>query len=142
MRIRDLMTPHLYALKPTDSVHDAKVLMSDKRIRHVPVVDDEGNFQGLVTQRDVLAAGLSRFADADEATRGSIESGLPLREIMTTEVICGTPQTTVREAAKILMDNKIGCLPVLEGRKPVGIVTEADFMKLVVDLLDSLGKMP
>lgn len=140
MLVSDLMTTKIFALRETDTVHDAKKLMAERRIRHVPVVDDDGRFKGLVTQRDILSAGVSRLVDLDDQTAQELDLGLNLGGIMNTKVLVISPQASVREAAGLLMGNKIGCLPVLEGDKLAGILTESDYMKLVVELLDALEK--
>lgn len=142
MRVRDLMTRNVHALSPADTMLAAKQLIAERRIRHIPILSESGDFLGLVSQRDILSAGLSRFAEVDESIRQSIDSGLPLAEIMVVDVAVVSPEASVREAAKVLLENKFGCLPVLEGRRLVGILTESDFMKLVVELLEALEKMP
>ena len=141
MLVRDLMTTKLFTLRDTDTVHDAKRLIAEKRIRHIPVVNEEGVFLGLVTQRDILAASVSRLAGVDEATADELDLGLNLGGIMLSRVLSVGPGATVREAAQLMMKNKIGCLPVLEGKKLAGIVTESDYLKLVIELLDSLDKL-
>lgn len=140
MLVADLMTRSVTTLRATDSALLAKETMMRQRIRHIPVISEEGAFEGLVTQRDLLAATISRFADVDAAIQEEIDSGIPLANIMITDVIMVSPGCSVRKAADILLANKFGCLPVVEGDKLVGIITEADFLKLVIELLDALDK--
>ena len=141
MLVRDLMTTKVFSLLPRQNVHDAKQLMHDKRVRHVPVVSEDGLFLGLVSHRDILAASISKLAGVDAATLEELDLGLTLKELMHTEVLSISPGASVREAAQLMMDNKIGCLPVIEGRELKGIITESDYLKLVVELLDSLDKI-
>jgi CBS domain-containing membrane protein len=140
MQVVDLMTRSVTTLKATDSALQAKEIMMRRRIRHIPIVSAENNLEGLVTQRDVLAATLSRFADVDMAIQEEIDAGIPLASIMNTDVVVVSPDCPIRKAAEVMLTRKLGCLPVVEGQRLVGILTEADFLKLVVELLDALDK--
>lgn len=140
MQVVDLMTRSVTTLKAADSALQARELMMRRRIRHIPIVSAEGNLEGLVTQRDILAATLSRFADVDMSIQEEIDAGIPLASIMITDVVVVSPGCQVRKAAEVMLTRKLGCLPVVEGQRLVGILTEADFLKLVVELLDALDK--
>lgn len=139
-KIRDLMTTPVYSLRETDTLQNARVLMEKKRIRHVPITGADNRFLGLITNRDVLANTVSHLANIDPATQDEIDAGIPLQEIMRTDVHTLTPDQTVREAAHILYHHKYGCLPVVEDGKLVGIVTEADFLQLTIQLLDAMDQ--
>jgi len=135
-KVRDFMTTEVFSLKKTDSLRAARSMMSLARIRHIPVVNEDGAFIGLVTHRDILAATISRFADVDKHVQDEIDSGIPVGEIMRPDVRTVSPDSTLRETAEILLHHKYGCLPVLEDGMLVGIITEADFLKLTIRLLD------
>jgi len=139
MTVKDLMNNELYTLKSTDNVHQARELMLEKRIRHVPIVDDLGEFVGLLTKRDVLAASVSVLAEIDNNERDELESHIPISEIMITEVIVAEEETPLYEAAKFMLDQKHGCLPILRNNQLVGILTEADFVRLAVHLMEKLA---
>ncbi len=140
MHVEDLMTQNVTTLKATDSALHAKEIMMRHRVRHIPIVSTENDLEGLVTQRDILAATLSRFADVDSLIQEEIDAGIPLASIMITDVIVVSPDCPIRKAADAMLTNKLGCLPVVEGQKLVGILTEADFLKLTIELLDALDK--
>ena len=139
MHVKDLMTTKVLTLKDSDTLHDARQLMEKARIRHLPVLDARGAFRGLVTHRDLLSYTVSQLAGIRPEERAEIESGLPISEIMRTDVVTATPGTSLRDAAEILYTQKYGCLPVLEVRKEghrlTGIVTESDFVRLSIVLL-------
>ena len=120
MRVADLMTSQLRCLKESDTLADATAVMQELFIRHVPVVDERGQLSGIVTQRDILSFEHKK------------DSGTPLREIMRTDVATVSPDTPLRTAAETMIFNKYGCLPVVEGRALVGIITETDFLKLAI----------
>ncbi len=137
MLVGDLMTTNVLTLHETDTLYDARRLMEQAKIRHVPVVDNRETFKGLLTHRDLLAHAISRLADINPAERTEIEIGLPVSAIMRTDVTTTTKDTALRTAAQILYANKYGCLPVLEGDRLAGIVTEADFVRLAIALLQA-----
>lgn len=134
--VSELMVDTVFTLQPSDNLNDARTLMKLAKIRNTPVTDDEGNFVGLITNRDLLACTISRLADIDEKVQEEIDTAIRVSDVMQSEVECVTPDTPLREAARLLFDRKCGCLPVLDGRKLVGILTEADFLRLAMILLD------
>lgn len=136
--VHDIMTREVFTLRETDTLKTARSMMSLARIRHIPIVNERMEFQGLVTHRDILTATISRFADIDRQTQDEIDSGIPIVEIMRTDVTSVSPDLPLRDAADILLAHKYGCLPVVEDSIMVGILTEADFLKLTIRLMDAL----
>ena len=135
------MTRELYTLREGESVHRAHELMTDKKIRHIPVLDKRGRFVGLLTQRDVLAAAVSIFADISDDERDDIESHIPVSEIMTRNIVVAESGADLRTVAHHLLDTKHGCLPVVQDDKLIGIITESDFVKLALSLMDRLAAL-
>ncbi|MFV0347528.1 MAG: CBS domain-containing protein [Halodesulfovibrio sp.] len=136
--VSDLMSTNLFTLKQTDSLKTARSLMNLARIRHIPIVDEPGYFLGLLTHRDLLSSTVSRFAEVGQDVQDEIDAGIPVSEIMRTDVLTVTPDTRLRSAAEILFNHKYGCLPVVEKDRLVGILTEADFLKLTITLMDAV----
>lgn len=135
LHARDLMTTELVTLTEDETLADAQRCMARGRIRHLPVVRD-GNLVGLITHRDLLAASFSIFAEVDRGEQRRIFSTVRVVELMHRDVITVPPDLAVAEAARILLENKYGCLPVVDADGTLlGIVTEADFMHLTVRLL-------
>lgn len=135
---RDLMTEDLISLHDTDSLLAAKKAMEDAHIRHLPIVDAAGAFVGLLTHRDMLAASVSRLAEIDDDTQEEIYAGIPIREVMRTDVAMAAPSLPLRQAAEVLLTQKYGCLPVVDCGKLVGILTSSDFIRLSLELMDAL----
>ena len=132
MRVRDLMTEGVFAVCVEDDLETVINLMDDRNIRHAPVVDGAGNLVGLITQRDLLRTGLASstgqlLPEAERQARLHVHAG----EIMIPAVVTARPDQDIREAARIMLDNKFGCLPVVEDHRLVGIVTESDFVRLM-----------
>jgi len=138
LTVADLMSNDVFTLRETDTLKTARSMMSLARIRHIPVVDDGMHFMGLLTHRDILGASISQFADIDSATRDEIDAGIPLAEIMRTDVTTVTSDMALREAAELLLNHKYGCLPVIAKGKLAGIITEADFLKLTIRLMEAM----
>ncbi len=142
LTVGDLMTTELFTLKRTDSLRTARSMMSLARIRHIPVVDDEdGVFLGLVTHRDMLSATISQFAEVDKTVQEEIDAGIPINEIMRRDVTTVTSKTALRVAAELLLNHKYGCLPVVEEKVLQGIITESDFLKLTIRLMDTVEQL-
>ncbi len=134
------MTTNLVTLKDTDAVIRARQIMGNKQVRHVPILNEAGELVGILTQRDVLAATVSVLADVDQQVIDDMESSIPIREIMTTAMTVVHEDTLLREAAENILELKIGCLPVLSNGRLVGILTEADFIKLAIELINKFDK--
>jgi CBS domain-containing membrane protein len=124
LRVLDIMSSPVVTLNRDHSIHLAASLMRLRHIRHLPVVDDNDHFVGLVTHRDLLAAQAEVLARAST----SQELSVPVARVMKMGVWTVHEGTAALEAARIMFDHKFGCLPVLSGKKLVGIVTGADFL--------------
>lgn len=143
LEVADLMTQEVFTLRRTDTLKTARSMMSLARIRHIPIVSESMEFEGLLTHRDILTATLSRFAEVDRPTRDEIDSGIPIEEIMRTDVTVISSTLPLQDAAMILLNHKYGCLPVVDKGRLTGIITEADFLKLTIRLMEALeGELP
>lgn len=135
MKVADIMSTEVITLIEDETLAHARRCMDRGRIRHLPVVQGR-RLVGLVTHRDLLAASFSIFAEVEPAEQRRVFVTVPVAEAMHRDVVTVGPDDPVADAARILLDNKYGCLPVVDkdGRL-VGIVTEADFLRLTVRLL-------
>ncbi len=131
--VRDLMTSEVETVQPSSTLAELLDLLQERNIRHVPVVDDEGELVGLVTQRDLLRRSLAARGDLPLAVREEVVSHRTVDEFMTAGVMTVDPDAPLGEAAELILDNKLGCLPVVEGPHLVGIITEADFVAYVLE---------
>ena len=135
MSVADLMTTDVVTLTEDETLALAQRCMARGRIRHLPVVR-EGQLVGLVTHRDLLAASFSIFAEVEANEQRRVFATVPVVEIMHRDVVTVSPDLGASQAARILLENKYGCLPAVgEGGELLGIVTEADFLRLTVRLL-------
>lgn len=130
--VRDLMTKDVATLGRNEKLAVADDVMRLGRIRHLPIVDDDGSLAGIVSQRDLFHSGLLRALGYGTHAKERAMELLVLKEAMKTEVATVTPDAPLTEAARLMLERKVGCLVVVEGKKIVGIVTESDFVKLAL----------
>ena len=135
LKIKDIMTTEVFVLHATQTLELVRSLMRIKHVRHVPIVEQDNTFVGLMTHRDLLAQTISHLADVDDNEQEYLDRHIHIMSIMKTDVITAGPDMDVCEAISLLLENKYGCLPVVTDGKLVGIVTEADFLKLTQKLL-------
>jgi CBS domain-containing membrane protein len=132
LSVKDVMTPDVTTLQRNEKLTLASDVMQLGRIRHLPVLDDDSQeLVGIVSQRDLFRGALARALGYGEHASRKMMDTLFVKDVMTTDVLTTTPDTPLAEAARVLMERKIGCLPVLEGGRLVGILTEGDFVALV-----------
>ena len=130
--VRDIMTVEVTTLGRNDTLLLAKDIMNLGRVRHFPVVEDD-ELVGVVSQRDLYRASLGTVMQYGEKAQRAFLESVAVKEVMA-DPISISPDATVRDAARLMMEHKIGCLPVLEDSRLVGIVTETDMLRVVVDM--------
>ncbi len=136
-KAEDIMVRNVITCQASDTLAHARQLMKDHSIRHIPVVDETGQLQGLVTQKTMLRETFliaSRFGMADLDYQ---ENKKKVGDFMETGVETIQAQLPLLEAGRFFVESKHGCLPILEDGRVVGVLTSADFVKLSVQLLES-----
>lgn len=128
--VKDIMTRDIVTIGRNEALRTADDVMRLGRIRHLPVVDDDGALAGIVSQRDLFHGGLIKALGYGTHARGRALEGLVVKEAMTTEVATTTPDSDLAVAARTMLEKKIGCLVVLDGEKLAGILTESDFVRM------------
>lgn len=129
-RVRELMTKNVKTLHRNDTLSIADDVMRLERIRHLPVLDDdEGSVVGLVSQRDLFRGALARALGYGEHAQQKLLGQLVVKDVMTNDPVTVGPEEPLDQAARTMLDAKIGCLPVVEDGRLVGILTEADFVE-------------
>lgn len=131
LRVRDLMTKEVRTIGRNDKASDADALMSEARVRHLPVLDDEGQLAGILSRRDVYRTALQRTFGYGEKAQDRILGNLVVKELMTNRVETVAPEAPIAEAASRMLEKKISALVVVEGERVVGILTESDFVRHV-----------
>lgn len=135
MRVGDLMEHDVLTLESSDSLDLVEDLMRLGRIRHMPIVS-AGQLVGVVSQRDLFRAGISSVLNFRPAAESAWLAKILVQEVMTTRVFTVTPDVSMRDAIELMLNKKIGCLPVVEGGKLVGLLSESDCLRYLAHLLD------
>jgi len=129
------MTPNPVTASPGMSVPEALRLMQDRKVRRLPVVDANGRLIGIVSDRDLLHASPSQATTLAVWEIPDLLGRLKVDAVMQRDVITVSEKTPVEEAARVMADRKIGGLPVMQGPDLVGIITETDLFKTLLELL-------
>jgi len=131
-RVRDIMTQEVATLDRNDALTIADDVMKLGRIRHLPVVDEDGKLAGVVSQRDLFRGALARTLGYGTHGQDRLLALLKVKDVMSTPARTIDPDVSLREAAILMFDEKIGCLIAVDAAgAPVGILTEGDFVALV-----------
>ncbi|HBE45528.1 MAG TPA: acetoin dehydrogenase [Deltaproteobacteria bacterium] len=139
MLVKDIMVHNVITVTSDTYVLDAERIMEFHKIGRLPVVD-KGRLVGLITKDDVLKASPSSTTPYNQRQLFYLVSKLTVKEIMKTKVITVTPDTTIEKAIAIAQKNRVGCLPVVEGERVVGILTTNDVFYKVVNPLFGIGE--
>ncbi len=134
--VNEFMTTGPCTLRETDTINDARQIMTEKHIRHIPIIDSENHVLGVVTQRDVLAATEPVLSSSIRSDSVAAQPDIRLSEIMIRNVSVIHQSDSLREAALYLQAHKYGCLPVVSDDRLVGIVTDSDFIAIAINLLE------
>lgn len=130
MIVEEAMIKNVISLQPTDTIEEAIKLMKAKKIRHLPIVDMEQHLIGLVNASRLREASPSVFHIGEHLE----DLQKPLESIMRTDVIVGHPLDFVEEVAGLFYEYRISCLPIIKDKKLVGIMTETDLLRTMVEL--------
>lgn len=130
LRVEDLMTPECKTALCTDSLKDVAELMGRFHVRHVPILSSVGELVGLITHRDLLRFAMAEGEFTDQQTQEMLlESIIQAEEIMRSPVKTASASERLKDSAEKMCREHLGCLPVVEGKKVIGILTEGDFLR-------------
>lgn len=130
-----IMTTDLVTIRPTATLAEARKLMQENRIHHLPVVENDDTLVGLLTLTDVLAATDSILRGAESRIHAA---DINISEVMVTDIATVDERASLRQAALFIEKHQIGCLPVLADGKLRGIITDTDFVAVAINLLELL----
>jgi CBS domain-containing protein len=146
MLVRDVMTPRPMTIDPEAPVATAVAVMRERRLRHLPVVDEAGRLVGIVTDRDLRSAmfGPAVMDYLPSTQRGRLRAlaanldDVRVGHVMTWQPVTIGPNAPMAQAAAIMADARLGSLPVVENGRLLGILTERDVLKAVAATLASV----
>src|SRR5512146_96380 len=135
MLVGERMTRNPVTVTEDASIDDALHLMRERKVRRLPVLDTSGRMVGIVSDKDLLHASPSPATSLSVYELHYLLAKLVVKRVMSSPVITVSLNTPLEEAARIMADNKIGGLPVVDDGKLTGIITETDVFKLLIELL-------
>ena len=137
MNARDVMTPNPVTVTAKASVAEAWDLMRDLEIRHVPVVEN-GALVGMLSDRDLAQFDIARLLTLEGAEALRYQLGTPVVKVMSSDVVFVTPETTLDEVVELLVDHRIGAVPVVPAgsREVLGIVSYIDVLRALQDAFE------
>jgi CBS domain-containing protein len=130
--VRDWMSSHLLTIGLKTSLHEAHALMKDNHVRRLPVVED-GKLAGIVTLADVLQAEPSSATTLSIFELNYLLAKVTIDQIMTRDVITVPATATIRDAAKLMLEHDVSGLPVMDGNALVGMITESDIFRVLIE---------
>jgi len=137
MKVGEIMTSEVLTINADDPVRAAAELVETRGLRRFPVLDSNGRLVGILTDRDLKNATASSIVLTEKRSHDLLLDSTRVETLMTADPKTVTPDTAVEEAAKMILDLKVGGLPVVDGGKLVGIVTETDLINALLKLLIS-----
>jgi len=140
MLVKDRMTPNPICGSPDMPVTEVQNLMKEKNFRHMPIIDEGGNLVGLVTQRSLLRALPSDVTGFSRFEIDYLLAKTKAKDVMRSVVKTIDENLSIEESARIMADEKIGCLPVCNDEELVGIITDHDLFGIMVDLMGGRRK--
>jgi len=127
------MTKNPIFIHPDMPINDVRALMAKEKVGHLPVLDRSNVLAGLLTKKDLLKAAPSTATSLDMYEISYLLSKMTAKDIMVKKVITVGENEVVEEAARIMVDNDIGCLPVMRSGRIVGIITDTDLFRVLLD---------
>jgi len=135
MLVRERMSKHVLTVKPNAPVDETLRRMRLEKVRRFPVVDNEGRLVGIVSERDLLYAAPSPATSLSVYELHYLYSRIKVEQVMTRDVVTVNYDDPIEEAARLMVDHRIGGLPVMREGELVGIITETDIFKAFMEML-------
>lgn len=135
MLVRDYMTQPVVSVLPSTPVSEALKTMRERSIRRLPVLDASNRLVGIVSDRDLLHAEPSSVTSLSIWEITYLLGRITVEKVMTEDVLTVEPTTPLEAAAQLMVDHKIGGLPVVDGGRVVGVITETDIFRVFTMLL-------
>ena len=129
--VRDIMTSSPVSLQKDDKLSLAEEVMTGGRIRHLPILDGE-RLVGVLSEADLFHSAFKVLHFRPDEQRKFVKS-LKVEDVMSKHVVSVPADTSIRAAARLMMEKKLGCLPVVEGERLCGLVTKSDMLRCLAE---------
>jgi len=134
MQVQDVMVRDVATLDVDDELSLANDIMKLGRIRHLPVVSGK-KLLGIISERDLFRSSLLEALGHEPARTREFMKAVRIQDIMVKNIITVGPEADIREAVKLMLTHKIGCIPVVAGGELLGLITETDILRLYLEQL-------
>ncbi len=134
MFVSDWMTTKVVTISPNDNIAEAIKVMKERNIRHLPVVDESLKVKGILSDRDIKEYTPSKASTFDIHELNYILFITKVKSIMKRKVLAAPPDLAIEQAAMIMYDHNIGCLPVVDKERLVGIISDRDLFRVLIDI--------
>ena len=131
--VREIMMGSPVTLKPDETLDLANDVISLGRIRHIPIVED-GRLMGLLSERDMMGATTTTIFGLKRKSKSALLKSVLIKDVMKKKVVTVKPDTPIKDAAHLMKEKKIGCVPVVDEGSLVGLVTTTDILRYVEGL--------
>jgi CBS domain-containing protein len=128
--VKEIMMGSPVTLSPEDTLDLVNDIISLGRIRHIPVLDD-GRLVGVITERDLMAQAVTAIFGLKQKSKSALLKTYRIQDFMKKKVVTVRPDTPIKDAARLMAEKKIGCVPVLTDGSLVGLVTTTDILRYV-----------
>lgn len=135
MLVGERMSKPVISIKPDTTINEAFNILRKKNIRRLPVLSKQGKLIGIVSEQDLINASPSPATTLSIWEMNSLLEKIKVEDVMTKKVLTVDVSTPIEQAAKIMADNKIGGMPVMENDQVVGMITETDLFKMFLEML-------
>jgi CBS domain-containing protein len=131
--VKEIMMGSPVTLGPEDTLDLVNDVISLGRIRHIPVLDD-GKLVGIITERDLMGGAVPAIFGLKQKSKSALLKTYRIKEFMKKKVVTVKPDTPIKDAARLMVEKKVGCVPVLSEGSLVGLVTTTDILRYVEGL--------
>jgi CBS domain-containing protein len=128
--VREIMMGSPVTLGPEDTLDLVSDVISLGRIRHIPVLED-GRLVGLISERDLMGRAVPAIFGLKQKSKSALLKSYRVKDFMKKKVITVSPETAIKDAARLMAEKKIGCVPVVSEGSLVGLVTTTDILRYV-----------
>jgi len=135
-RVRDIMPRKMVTISESDRLSTVEDIMTLGHVRHMPVVH-AGKLVGVVSERDLLRASLSNLNEFGNEERRAFLQVVEIGRVMSTPPVVTALETSVEDAARVMAERKIGCLPVVDGDRLLGLITETDVLRYFAGMVSA-----
>ena len=135
MIIADRMKKNPGVATPDMSISDAKAKMKADKVHRLPVLDDDRHLVGVISEKDILLSTPSPASTLSTFEMNALLAKLKVKDIMSRNPVTITKKTTIEEAVRLMVENDLSCLPVMEGDFLVGIISKSDLFRILLELL-------